>query len=99
CPRGIPASFYATLLAVGRLRRAKRPKTPGNIGIAWHGACSVGRRSNQGSVSMIRRRDFVIGAGAAAIAGPAVLRAQEVTTIKMGALKLIHSIAPYFYEK
>src|ERR1700712_3914013 len=48
---------------------------------------------------MIRRRDFVIGAGIAAIAGPAVLRAEEVTTIKMGALKLIHSIAPYFYEK
>ena len=48
---------------------------------------------------MIRRRDFIIGAGAAAIAGPAVLRAEEVTTVKMGALKLIHSIAPYFYEK
>ena len=48
---------------------------------------------------MIRRREFMIGAGAAAIAGPAVLRAEEVVTIKMGALKLIHSIAPYFYEK
>jgi ABC-type nitrate/sulfonate/bicarbonate transport system substrate-binding protein len=48
---------------------------------------------------MIRRREFVIGAGAAAIAGPAVLRAQEVTTITMGSLKLIHSIAPHFYEK
>jgi len=48
---------------------------------------------------MIRRRDFIIGAGAAAVASPAVLRAQEVVTIKMGALKLIHSIAPYFYEK
>ena len=48
---------------------------------------------------MIRRRDFVLGAAAAAVAGPAVLRAQEVTTIKMGALKLIHSIAPHFYEK
>ena len=48
---------------------------------------------------MIRRRDFVIGAGAAAIAGPAVLHAEEVVTIKMGALKLIHSIAPHFYEK
>src|SRR5215217_7813635 len=53
---------------------------------------------------MIRRRDFVLGAGAAALAGPAVLRAQalhaqEVVTIKMGSLKLIHSIAPHFYEK
>ena len=30
---------------------------------------------------MIRRRDFIIGAGAAAIAGPAVLRAEEVITV------------------
>src|SRR3954462_12125107 len=52
-----------------------------------------------GRLSMIRRRDFIIGTGAAAIAGPAVLRAEEVVTVKMGALKLIHSIAPYFYEK
>src|SRR5260370_1490013 len=49
--------------------------------------------------SMIRRRDFVIGAGAAALARPAVVLAQQPTVIKMGALKLIHSIAPYFYER
>ena len=48
---------------------------------------------------MIRRRDFIIGAGVAAIASPAVLRSEEVVTVKVGALKLIHSIAPYFYEK
>src|SRR3954454_13344196 len=48
---------------------------------------------------MIRRREFLIGAGAAAVAGPAVLRAEEVVTIKMGSLKLIHSIAPHFYER
>jgi len=48
---------------------------------------------------MIRRREFIIGAGAAALAAPTILRAEEVTVIKMGALKLIHSIAPYFYEK
>jgi ABC-type nitrate/sulfonate/bicarbonate transport system substrate-binding protein len=47
---------------------------------------------------MIRRRDLLIGAGVAAVAGPSVARA-ETTVIKMGALKLIHSIAPYFYEK
>src|SRR5262249_49067236 len=46
---------------------------------------------------MIRRRDLLIGAGAAAVAGSAA-RADTVV-IKMGALKLIHSIAPYFYEK
>src|SRR5882757_7831561 len=49
--------------------------------------------------SMIRRRDFLIGAGAAALARPAVVLAQQPTVIKMGALKLIHSIAPYFYER
>jgi NitT/TauT family transport system substrate-binding protein len=48
---------------------------------------------------MIRRRDFIIGAGAAAIARPTVVRAVEPTVIKMGALKLIHSIAPYFYDR
>jgi len=48
---------------------------------------------------MIRRREFIIGAGAAAITGPAVVCAEETVTIKMGALKLIHSIAPYFYER
>ncbi len=48
---------------------------------------------------MIRRREFLIGAGAAAVAGPAVVRADDTVVIKMGALKLIHSIAPYFYEK
>src|ERR1700686_706095 len=48
---------------------------------------------------MIRRRNFLIGAGVAAIAGPTVVRAEAQTVIKMGALKLIHSIAPYFYQR
>ena len=48
---------------------------------------------------MIRRRDFIIGAGAAVAAGPVIARAEETTVIKMGALKLIHSIAPHFYQK
>src|SRR5215470_6016892 len=48
---------------------------------------------------MIRRRDVIIGAGAAVAAGPVIARAEETTVIKMGALKLIHSIAPYFYDK
>ena len=47
---------------------------------------------------MIRRREFLLAAGAAVIAAPAVARA-DTTVIKMGALKLIHSMAPYFYEK
>jgi ABC-type nitrate/sulfonate/bicarbonate transport system substrate-binding protein len=47
---------------------------------------------------MIRRREFLVGAGAA-LATPALVRAQQPTVIKMGALKLIHSIAPYFYDR
>jgi ABC-type nitrate/sulfonate/bicarbonate transport system substrate-binding protein len=48
---------------------------------------------------MIRRREFLIGAGLTAIAAPSIVKADEPTVIKMGALKLIHSIAPYFYDK
>lgn len=50
---------------------------------------------------MIRRREFLIGAGVAAIGAPSIIkaRADDVVVIKMGALKLIHSIAPYFYDK
>lgn len=50
---------------------------------------------------MIQRRRLLIGAGLAAagtMAAPAVLRAQP-KTIKMGALRLVHSMPPFFYEK
>lgn len=49
---------------------------------------------------MIRRRQFLVGAGLAAgtLSMPSVLRAQE-RTIKMGSLRLIHSMPPHFYER
>ena len=49
----------------------------------------------------VRRRDLLAGAAAsaAALSAPTVLRAQQPTVIRMGALKLIHSIAPHFYER
>jgi NitT/TauT family transport system substrate-binding protein len=47
---------------------------------------------------MLNRRAF-LAAGAAAIAAPGILRAQSETVIRMGSLKLIHSIAPQFYSK
>jgi len=47
---------------------------------------------------MIRRREFLVAMGAAA-AAPSLVRAQQPTVIKMGSLKLIHSIAPHFYER
>lgn len=49
---------------------------------------------------MIQRRRLLAGAGLAAglFAAPSVLRA-EPRTVKMGALRLVHSMPPYFYER
>jgi NitT/TauT family transport system substrate-binding protein len=50
---------------------------------------------------MIRRRHLLAGAGVVAagtLAAPSILRAQT-RTVKMGALRLVHSMPPYFYEK
>lgn len=49
---------------------------------------------------MIQRRRLLANAGFAAglLAAPAVLRA-EPRTVKMGALRLVHSMPPYFYER
>ena len=48
---------------------------------------------------MIARRTLLAGLGAGLFSAPAVLRAAEPTVIRMGSLKLIHSIAPSFYER
>ena len=49
---------------------------------------------------MIKRRHLIVGASlaAGALAAPSVLRAQG-RTVKMGSLRLVHSMPPYFYEK
>jgi NitT/TauT family transport system substrate-binding protein len=49
---------------------------------------------------MIQRRRLLAGAGLAAgiLAAPVVLRA-ETRTVKMGSLRLVHSMPPYFYER
>ncbi len=46
----------------------------------------------------MHRRQFIAAAAASVLPAPMV-RAQSSTTIRMGALKLIHSIAPHFYER
>lgn len=48
---------------------------------------------------MIRRREFLAGSAALTLAAPSIARAQGTTVIRMGSLKLIHSIAPHFYER
>ena len=50
---------------------------------------------------MIQRRRLLLGAGLAAagtLAAPSILRAQG-KTVKMGCLRLVHSMTPFFYEK
>lgn len=50
--------------------------------------------------STIRRREFIAGLGAGLFAAPAIVRAEtQPILIRAGALKLIHSIAPYFYDQ
>ncbi|GJD44507.1 hypothetical protein AFCDBAGC_2374 [Methylobacterium cerastii] len=48
---------------------------------------------------MIARRTLLAGLGAGLVSAPFVARAAAPVTIRMGSLKLIHSIAPYFYER
>jgi ABC-type nitrate/sulfonate/bicarbonate transport system substrate-binding protein len=50
--------------------------------------------------SSIRRREFIAGLGVGLFAAPAIVHAAgEPIVIRVGALKLIHSIAPYFYDQ
>lgn len=48
---------------------------------------------------MIRRRHLVAGAVLAPVAAPRIARAQAVRTVKMGSLRLIHSMTPHFYQR
>jgi NitT/TauT family transport system substrate-binding protein len=51
---------------------------------------------------MINRRRLLASASLAAagtLAAPSILRAQAGQTVKMGALRLVHSMPPHFYEK
>ena len=49
---------------------------------------------------MHRRRLLIAGSAAAgALAMPAIVRAQAPRTVKMGSLRLIHSMTPHFYER
>ncbi len=47
---------------------------------------------------MIRRRHILAGA-TAAVAAPHVANAQAQRTVRMGSLRLIHSMTPHFYER
>lgn len=49
---------------------------------------------------MLNRRRLLVGTtfSAAALAAPSILRAQD-QTVKMGALRLVHSMPPYFYDR
>jgi len=49
----------------------------------------------------MHRRQVLLGGAAAvgALAMPSILRAQTQRTVKMGSLRLIHSMTPHFYER
>ncbi|WP_461356412.1 ABC transporter substrate-binding protein [Bradyrhizobium sp. USDA 4454] len=54
--------------------------------------------------TVLHRRHVIAGLGASLVGtslvgAPAIVRAQDSVVIRVGALKLIHSIAPYFYER
>lgn len=48
---------------------------------------------------MVDRRRVLAAGASALVFAPSIVRAQQPTVIKMGALKLIHSIAPHFYSR
>jgi NitT/TauT family transport system substrate-binding protein len=48
---------------------------------------------------MIRRRHLLAAGSAAILAAPHVARAQAARTVKMGSLRLIHSMTPHFYQR
>jgi NitT/TauT family transport system substrate-binding protein len=50
---------------------------------------------------MLTRRTVLTaaGAGLGTLAAPAILRAQAPRVVKMGSLRLIHSMTPHFYER
>jgi ABC-type nitrate/sulfonate/bicarbonate transport system substrate-binding protein len=48
---------------------------------------------------MIRRRRFLAAAASSPLAAPHVARAQAARTVKMGSLRLIHSMTPHFYQR
>jgi len=50
---------------------------------------------------MTRRRRFLAGTAGAisALAAPRIVRAQSARVVKMGSLRLIHSMTPHFYQR
>src|SRR5215470_16448091 len=80
-------------MAIGPRSRDARPRVAQLLLYAGIGILQRGKR-----MARIDRR-AVLGSGAALLMAPGGARAQAPVTIKMGALKLIHSIAPHFYER
>src|SRR5215831_1443220 len=79
--------------AIGPRSRDVRPRVAQLLLYAGMGIFQREKR-----MARIDRRTL-LASSAAFLAAPHVARAQAPMTIKMGALKLIHSIAPHFYER
>ena len=48
---------------------------------------------------MIRRRPLIAATALAPLAAPHIAHAQAARTVKMGSLRLIHSMTPHFYQR
>ncbi|MBR0679907.1 ABC transporter substrate-binding protein [Roseomonas eburnea] len=48
---------------------------------------------------MIRRRDLLVAAALVPLTAPHAAKAQAARTVKMGSLRLIHSMTPHFYQR
>ncbi|MBW6399493.1 NrtA/SsuA/CpmA family ABC transporter substrate-binding protein [Roseomonas sp. HJA6] len=48
---------------------------------------------------MIRRRHLIAAAALSPLAAPSLSHAQAARTVKMGSLRLIHSMTPHFYQR
>ncbi len=48
---------------------------------------------------MMQRRHLLGGIALAPLAAPSIARAQATRTVKMGSLRLIHSMTPHFYQR
>jgi NitT/TauT family transport system substrate-binding protein len=48
---------------------------------------------------MMQRRHLLGAIALAPLAAPSIARAQAARTVKMGSLRLIHSMTPHFYQR
>jgi NitT/TauT family transport system substrate-binding protein len=96
--KAVPGGAITRSALHGEHERLRPPSPPDR-----HVCCISLSKRNRGAALMtsrIRRREFIAGLGVGLFAAPTIVRAEgQPIVIRAGALKLIHSIAPYFYDQ